>query len=376
LYAGTLERGNMKGRLQAAGPPEKEDRRLEDILRSASLSLGVFFIPVAALVVLVFLVFILSETPVKTLYYFFAGPFRNVYGFGNMLNAAIPLVLGALGVTIAMKTGSFNLGGEGQIYFGAFTATAAALFLAKYDFFQYGIITGIIAVSAGVIASGLLAAISGFCKARWNTSELITSFLASSAVIPIVNYFVTGPFLDPQTSLLSTRKIPPYMRLPLILKPSGLNGSVFIAILSVLLVSIFLSKTKTGYEFRMAGKNEIFARYGGINTKLNTVIAMAISGGFHGLAGAMLVFGTYHAVIKEFSAGIGWNSLAVALVAGFSPSLIIPASLFFAWIGAGARIAMQNTGLTFETSSIVQSVIFFLSTSLVVRNIFSRKGRS
>ncbi|MCL1959027.1 MAG: ABC transporter permease [Spirochaetes bacterium] len=365
----------MKEMLQAGGPPEKEDRRLEEILRSVSLSFGVFFIPVVALIVLVLLIFILSETPVKTLYFFFIGPFRNVYSFGNMLNAAIPLVLGALGVTVAMKTGSFNLGGEGQVYFGAFTAAAAALYLSKYDFFQVGIITGIITVSAGVIASGLLAAISGFCKARWNTNELITSFLVSSAVIPIVNYFVTGPFLDPGTSLLSTKKIPLYLRLPLILKPSNLNGSVFVAILAVLFVSLFLSKTKSGYEFRMAGKNEIFARYGGINTKLNTVISMTMSGGFHGLAGAMLVFGTYHAVIKEFSAGIGWNSLAVALIAGFLPSLIIPASLFFAWIVAGARIAMQNTGITFETSSIVQSVIFFLSTSLVVRNILSRKGK-
>jgi len=365
----------MKGRLQVIGPPEKEDNRFEDILRSVSLSFNVFFIPVIALTVLVLLVFFLSEAPFKTIYFFFTGPFRNVYSFGNMLNAATPLIFGALGITVAMKAGSFNLGGEGQIYLGAFISAAFALALLKYQFSQFGIITGIIAVSAGVFASSALAAISGFCKVRWNTNELITSFLASSAVIPVVNYFVTGPFLDPQTSLLSTGKIPVNLCLPFVLKPSNLNGSVFIAILAVLFVSIFLIKTKTGYEFRMAGKNEIFARYGGINTKLNTVLAMAISGGFHGLAGAMLVFGTYHAVIKEFSAGLGWNSLAVALIAGFSPSLILPASLFFAWIGAGARIAMQNTGLTFETSSIVQSVIFLLSTSLVIRNFSKRKER-
>jgi simple sugar transport system permease protein len=365
----------MKERIQSSGPPEKEDNRLEDILRSVSLSFDVFFIPVIALAVLVLLVFFLNEAPLKTLYFFFTGPFRNVYSFGNMLNAAIPLIFGALGITVAMKAGSFNLGGEGQIYLGAFTSATAALALLKYQFFQFGIITGIIAVSAGIFASGALAAISGFCKAKWNTNELITSFLVSSAVIPVVNYFVTGPFLDPQTSLLSTKKIPVNLRLPLVLKPSNLNLSILIAIFTVIFVSIFLIKTKTGYEFRMAGKNEIFARYGGINTKLNTVLAMAISGGFHGLAGAMLVFGTYHAVIKEFSAGLGWNSLAVALIAGFSPSLIIPASIFFAWLGAGARIAMQNTGLTFETSSIVQSVIFLLSTSLVIRNITKKKRK-
>jgi simple sugar transport system permease protein len=125
----------------------------------------------------------------------------------------------------------------------------------------------------------------------------------------------------------------------------------------------------------MAGNNEIFARYGGVNTKFNTVLAMAMSGGLYGLAGSLAVLGTYHATIKEFSAGLGWNGLAVALIAGFYPPAVIPAALFFAWLGAGARIAMQNTGLTLEVASIVQSLIFFLSTSLLIRNLFTRKGR-
>jgi simple sugar transport system permease protein len=135
----------------------------------------------------------------------------------------------------------------------------------------------------------------------------------------------------------------------------------------------FLNRTQKGYEFRMAGYNELFARYGGINTKLNTVLAMAISGGFYGLAGTLAVMGTNYAVIKEFSSGLGWNALAVALIAGFSVPAIIPAALFLAWINAGARIAMQNTGLTYEVSSIVQAVIFFLATSVVIKNIFMRR---
>jgi simple sugar transport system permease protein len=100
---------------------------------------------------------------------------------------------------------------------------------------------------------------------------------------------------------------------------------------------------------------------------------MSISGGFYGLAGALAVLGTYHAVVKEFSSGLGWNGLAVALIDAFYPPAVIPSALFFAWIGAGARIAMQNTGLTIEVASIVQSVIFFAATSLVIRNIFVRK---
>jgi simple sugar transport system permease protein len=283
-----------------------------------------------------------------------------------MLNSSIPLIFGALGITIVMKAGRLNLGGEGQVYLGAFTATAVALALSGL-----GIIGGFLAVTAGILVSGILAAFSGYCKAKWDTNELITSFLLSCAVIPIVNFLVTGPFVDPQTSLLSTRKIPENMRLPFILMPSGLSAGIFIAVVFTVIVYIFLSKTKTGYELRMTGCNEMFARYGGINTKANTVLAMAISGGFYGLAGAMVVMGTSHSVIKEFSTGLGWNALAVALIANLYPVAIIPAALFFAWIGAGARSAMQNTGITYEIALIVQAVIFFLATSVVIKNAFS-----
>jgi simple sugar transport system permease protein len=175
--------------------------------------------------------------------------------------------------------------------------------------------------------------------------------------------------------LQSTRKIAENIRLPLILPPSNLSAALVIALAAAAAVYLFLKKTKLGYEFRMAGTNEIFARYGGINTKLNTVLAMFLSGALYGLAGGLCVFGSYYGTVKEFSAGLGWNGLAVALVAGFNPLAIIPAGVFFAWISSGARIAMQNSDVTFEIASIVQSVIFFLATSMVLRNLFNRKEK-
>jgi simple sugar transport system permease protein len=334
-------------------------------------SVSILIIPIAALLVLILLVFLLSDTPLRTLYFFFIGPFRNIYSFGNMLNSAVPLIFGALGISILMKTGNLNLGGEGQVYLGSFCAVAVALAFPKFGNF-----TIFLAVTAGICSSGAMAAFSGFCKQRWNVNELITTFLLSCAVIPVVNFLVTGPFLDPETSLLSTQKIPENLRLFFILQPSSLNTSVFAAIVAVIFVHFFLSRTKTGYEIRMTGSNELFARYGGINAKMNTMFAFALSGAFYGLAGSLVVIGTYHSVIKEFSVGLGWNGLAVALIANFSVPAIIPAALFIAWIGAGARIATQNTGLTLEVASIVQAVIFLLSTSYVIRNIFSGREKN
>ena len=353
--------------LTNAPPDTQLSNPFTGVFRPA-LFTGVIIIASIALLILVILACILSKTPGRTLYYFFIGPFRNVYSFGNMLNSATPLILGGLGVSIAMQTGNLNLGGEGQIYSGAFIATIIALPLAFFGFSG-----GLIAILAGAFCAGAVAAISGFCKARWNTNELITSFLLSNALILIVNYLVDGPFLDPETNLQSTRKIAPALRLPLILPPSNLSAALLIAIVIVIIVHVFMKRSKMGYEFRMAGANEIFARYGGINTKRNTIIAMFLSGALYGLAGGLAVFGAYYATIKEFSAGLGWNGLAAALIAGFYPPALIPASLFLAWISSGARIAMQNSDITFEVASVVQSVIFFLATSVILRTVFAKK---
>jgi simple sugar transport system permease protein len=329
---------------------------------------GMILILIISFAVLIILAFLLSKTPGRTLNYFFLGPLRNLYYFGNMLNSAIPLIFGGLGVCIAMQASCFNLGGEGQIYTGAFITTISAL-----AFAPLGLPGAVLALAAGAAVSGLVAGISGFLKVRWNTSELITSFLLSNALVLIISYFITGPFLDPATNLQSTRKIPESFRLPLILLPSNLSAALFFAVMAVILVYLFLYRSRPGYELRMSGLNKVFAQYGGINTSGEILLAMFLSGLLYGLGGGMAIYGTYHSIMKEFSSGMGWNGLAVALIARNRPQAVIPAAVFFAWIGSGARIAMQFSDITFEIASIVQSVVFFLVTSTVLLELFKKQ---
>jgi simple sugar transport system permease protein len=344
---------------------EKLFPRIENYLRASG---GMILISAVSFGVLIILTFLLSKTPGRTLGCFFLGPARNLYYFGNMLNSAIPLIFGGLGVSIAMQAGCFNLGGEGQIYLGAFAATLLSLALAPLGFPG-----AVLALAAGALISALAAGISGFLKIRWNTSELITSFLLSNALILIINYFITGPFLDPNTNLQSTRKIPESFRLPLILPPSNLSAALFIAAAAAILVYLFLYRSRKGYELRMSGLNKLFAQYGGISGSGGILPAMFLSGLFYGFAGGMAVYGTYYSTIKEFSSGMGWNGLAAALIARNKPQAVIPAAIFFAWISSGARIAMQFSDITFEIASIVQSAVFFLVSSTVLLDIFKRR---
>jgi simple sugar transport system permease protein len=331
---------------------------------------GLLLILFCSLLAVVILVLLLSREPVRTLEYFFLGPLQNTYYFGNMLNSAIPLIFGGLGVSIAMLGGNLNLGGEGQLYSGAFIAAVTALALAPL-----GIFGAILGILAGAVFAALAAGLSGFFKMRWNTNELITTFLISNTLILLVSYCITGPFLDPGTNLQSTGKIPEAFRLPLLLPPSNLSAALFFALAAVVLVHILLFRTKLGYEIRICGYNVRFAKYGGIRTGKTLVISMLLSGACYGAAGAFAVYGTYYSAIKEFSSGLGWNGLAVALIAGSKPRFIVPAAVFFAWIGAGARMAMQFSDVTFEIASIVQAVVFFLVSSVVLRELFNKPRR-
>ncbi|MDR2402795.1 MAG: ABC transporter permease [Spirochaetaceae bacterium] len=342
--------------------------------RFAASSGGLLLVLLIALAVMTLLALLLSSDPGRTLTFFFLGPLRNTYYFGNMLNSAIPLIFGGLGVSIAMLGGNFNLGGEGQVYTGAFVTTITALALSPLARPGLpGIPAAILALGAGAFLSGSMAGLSAFLKVKWRTNELITSFLLSNAMILIVNYCVTGPFLDLDTNLQSTRKVAPAFRLPLILPPSNLSAALFFALIMVVLVRIFLFKTRAGYEIRLCGLNDMFAKYGGINTGWNAVLSMFLSGALYGLGGGMAIFGTYYGTIKEFSSGMGWNGLAVALIARSSPGGVIPAAIFFAWIGSGVRMAMQFSDVTIELASIVQSVVFFLVTSRTIQGLFRKE---
>ncbi|GHV66360.1 ABC transporter permease [Spirochaetia bacterium] len=352
----------------------KTGRLKQALPRYIASSAGILLILSISLAVLVVLAFLLSKTPGKTLSLFFVGPLKNTYYLGNMINSAIPLIFGGLGASIAMRAGNINLGGEGQIYAGALVATVLTLALAPL-----GIAGAILALTAGAVVSGCVAALSGLLKTRWNTSELITTFLVSNALMLITSYFITGPLLDPNTNLQSTRKIAESFRLPQIMPPSNLSAALFFALAAVLGVHLFLHRTRMGYELRLSGQNgffgaNLFARYGGINTGWSMILSMFLSGLLYGLGGGMAIYGTYYATMKDFSSGMGWNGLAVALIARSRPAAVIPAAIFFSWIGSGARLAMQFSDVTFEISSIVQSVVFFLVTSVVLQDAFKRKG--
>jgi len=327
---------------------------------SLALTLG------AAFFFLALLIFLLSGEPRRALQYLFIGPFSNPYYFGNWINASVPLILTGLGAAVAFQASLFNLGGEGQVYVGGLSVYLLSLVIAP----GAGVFALPLLIGGAALAGAAVAGLSGFFKMRWRTDELISSFLISSALILIVDQLITGPFKDPHTNLMATPVLPRGLSLGRIFPPSSLNGSLFIALALAVLLFFYLYRTHQGYETRLCGVNREFARYGGIPVNRYFLLPLLYSGALHGLAGALAVTGTYGKVLKGFSAGMGWNGIAVALIARNHPLWVIPAALFFAFLESGAKIAMIHTDITLEVSTVAQAVVFFLITSRWIREYF------
>jgi len=328
----------------------------------ALLLIIVLTVLAAALLLLVF-----SSDFGTALKLFFLGPFSNRFSLGNMLSSAVSLAVAGLGAAVAFGTRSFNLGGEGQVYFGAIASAFICL-----SFPNGGLPVAIAALLGAMLAGGLIGLISGELKYRLAVDELISSFLLSSALVCLGDFLVTGPLQDPASNFQTTAEIAAGLRFPKILLPSRLSAAFWLAIAVIAAAAFFIDRTRLGFELRLSGRSPIFSRYVGINTGGYACASMAASGAFYGLAGALMVMGAQFKVMKGFSSGLGWSGIAVALLAGSRPLALIPAALFFAYLGAGADAVMIGADVTSEIADIVQAVVFFLVTAKAVEELFLR----
>ncbi|GHV80365.1 ABC transporter permease [Spirochaetia bacterium] len=332
------------------------------VFMGALLSVG------AAVLLTVLIIVTASSDPGVTLRAFFTGPWAGSWFFGNTLDNMALLLTASLGIALAFRGGCFNLGGEGQIYLGGLAASVILLRAPSG--------TGLCLAAMAAIASGyLIGALSGVLKKHFGANELITSFLISAALSPAADYLIAGPLRNPQGSLMATGRFG--LTLPRLLPPSNLSVSFIFALALVYLGHLFIYRTVWGYRYKVAGSAPDFTRYGGIDPERCWVPAMGMSGALNGLTGFFAVAGTYGLCHQGFSGGLGWNAIAVALIARNRPLALIPAALIFGWLKAGSDSALLSRGLSFETTAFIQAAVLILatiqfSTPLVLRK---RKGK-
>jgi simple sugar transport system permease protein len=289
----------------------------------------------------------------------------NVRYIGEWFVSSMPLILCGLSMGFAAKAGLFNIGAEGQYVAGLTAAQFVAIFFPQIPGLHWGM-----AVLAAVLAGAVWGGVVGFLKARFNVSEVVATIMMNYVAQYASRYFTMK---IPGTNTFQTPALPATGRLSSpflesITNGSRLNYGVFLTIAAVLLYWFIMGRTRFGYTLRATGLNKEAARYGGIAVNSDTTIAMAIAGGFAGLAGAIVSLGSFTSGrVLAVQDGYGFDGIAVALVGNSSAVGTALSGLVFGMLKS-AQPLMQSRQIPKEITSIIMGlVVVFISLRAGVR---------
>jgi ABC-type uncharacterized transport system permease subunit len=300
------------------------------------------------------------------------GSVGSINALSETLTAAAPLVLAGLGLALGFRAGLFNIGAEGQVIMGGLAAVVAGVSLA--DFPAIVALPG--AVLAGALAGAFYAGIAGWLRAATGAHEVISTIMLNLISYRLLDYLLRTPLIQKEGRADPISKsVPDVAELPKLLTfldPNlRLHAGVFLMLAMVVFAYWLLFRSKLGFEFRASGENSVAARFAGMNAGLTIVMAMGLAGGLAGLAGANQVLGVLDRATPGFSAGIGFDAIAVALLGRSHPVGVLFAGLLFGALEAGGRQMQVDAGVSIDLIGIIQAlIIVFIAAPLLVRALF------
>jgi len=232
-------------------------------------------------------------------------------------------------------------------------------------------------ILGGIVGGGLWGAIPGFLKATTGAHEVINTIMMNYIAFALSDWLLNGPMRRPGFRPISPDIQPSAMLPSLFPSPIRFHAGFFVALACAAVVYWLLFKTTIGFELRTVGANPRGARYAGINLTWNIVLAMFLSGGLAGLAAATEIMGLIHYMPNAFSAGYGFDSIALALLGRSHPVGVVLAALLFGTLRAGATRMQSAAQIPLDIISILQAmIIIFIAAPEIIRAIYRlRAGR-
>ena len=307
---------------------------------------------------------------------------RGMVGSGDRIAASIarsvPFIGSALALAFAFRAGLFNIGAEGQLLIGGVVAAWVGTWAFMAD--TPAIIAIPIILVAGALGGMIWGGIPGALRARTGAHEVISTIMLNSIGLFAVRWIVNSrdPIIlrDTSASVPRTKVIADTAVLPEFVdsKPS-LHFGLIVMLLVCLAVAYVLNRTTFGFEVTTVGTNPHAAHYAGIGVNRIIILAMALSGAFAGVAAASEVSGTNRFFQPGTFAFMGFDGIAIALLARAKPLAIIPAALLWGSLLAGAPLMQQEADVSIDVVRIIQSmVLLFVAADAIVRFLFRIRG--
>jgi general nucleoside transport system permease protein len=308
------------------------------------------------------------------------------YNLSQTLLQTSTLILTGLAVAFAFRCGMFNIGGQGQYFIGLVVANWVGISLAGLNSFPHILL----AIGAATLAGAVWAGIAGVLKATTGAHEVISTIMLNWIAYYLASWLFGdgGPLHNTDPTQVTSPVSDPVAhsaQLPVIWGTAGFQGldiGFLIAIAALVVFWAVLNRTTVGYEVRAVGFNPDAAAYGGINVKKNLIRAMAISGAFAGLAGAIDMLGylfKYGQLDVQVSQ-IGFIGIAVALLGRNTALGVFLGALLFGGLLYGTTQGLSSNVIQPELAQqltyIIQGlVVLFIGADLLILYIWNSRRR-
>jgi simple sugar transport system permease protein len=295
-----------------------------------------------------------GANPFEAYWAMLRGSFGSVAALANTGVRAAPLLLGGLGVALGFKAGLLNVGIEGQIYVGGSAAAAVGMIPLPVP----GWLHLILAVAAGFLGGVVWGLIPAYLKAYRGISEIVITLMLNYVGIQVCSLLVHEPSPMAEKGAFYPQSLPilPSAHLPILIKGTSLHLGIVIGLVAALFIYLALKYTPFGMRTRITGQNPEAARYAGIDVKRQIVLVLLLSCGFGGLAGTGEVLGLKLKLYDYFSMGLGYDAIAVALMANSNPIGVVFTALFFGALRAGAGKMETAVGIKTPIVQVIQAL--------------------
>lgn len=310
----------------------------------------------------------LGEDPFFALSLLIEGAFGYEEAIGYTFYYATNFIFTGLAVSVAFHAGHFNIGGEGQAMLGGLGLTLAVFWLGN----TAPLLSVLIAIIGAAVFGAGWAFIPAWLQAYRGSHIVITTIMFNFIASALLAYLLVGPLQRPGGQMPESSDFPDGVGLMqfhevlaafgINFEQSPLNVSFLIALLAALTVWFLLTRTRFGYEMRVAGKNVHAAAYAGVSVPRVTVIALMMSGALAGMMGLNELLGEQLRLIGNFTLGYGFVGIAVAFMGRNHPlGIVLAAILFGVLYQGGAELAFEMPNITRDLIVVIQGLVILFA---------------
>jgi simple sugar transport system permease protein len=298
----------------------------------------------------------LGKDPVRGLQMFFWEPVKSAYALGELMVKATPLLVIALGLGVCYRSNVLNIGAEGQFVMGAVAAGGVAL-LADNTTGRWIVVA---IVLAGVLGGMAWAGLTALLRDRFNANEILVSLMLVYVADMVLSYLVYGPWKDPAGyNFPQSKTFAAVTQIPRLMTGSRVSVGLLLALAGVAVMWVFLFRTRAGFAQQVGGLAPAAARYAGFSSRKALWVALLVSGGAAGLAGALEVAGPIGQLTPFVPAGYGFAAIIVAYVGRLHPVGMVFSAVLMSMFYIGGELAQSRLGLPKSITGVFQGLLLF-----------------